>query len=157
MECPDVVGRSPREARLMIESAGLRVPDSCISYDYSRIYPQGVVMAQSPPPQTRLTCDQPVRLTVSTGPEASVTAPDLVGMKLDRVYAVLAERNLYLGEVTRAANDSAASGTVLSQSPLPGTAMRTWSEIDLTVAAGTSADDSSSSDLHPMPASGAAR
>ena len=133
--CPDVVGRSPREAMLMANSLGLVVLANDIHYGHSSSFPEGVVMAQRPLPMTGMMRGDELVLTVSLGPNPTeITAPELVGRRISQAGIILARQNLRLGEVTRHPTSSVPAGTILSQSPAPGSPMEPGEKVSLNVA-----------------------
>ncbi len=132
--CPDAVGRSPREAMLMADSSGLVVVENHIRYSHSSRYPEGVVMVQRPLPMTGMMRGDELTLTVSLGPRPTETvAPELVGRRISEVGVILAKHNLRLGKVTRYPDSSVPSGTVISQSPEPGSPMKPGEKVNVSV------------------------
>lgn len=132
--CPDVVGRSPREAELLIKTAGLSFPDSSVQYASSYHYPKGVVMAQFPAPMVGMLREDTVRITVSSGPPVKVTVPDLVGMELALIDSLLLEKRLRLGGVVFQISETVDAGIVISHKPAAGTAVQIWSSVNCTVS-----------------------
>lgn len=70
--------------------------------------------------------------------EPTVTVPDLVGMTLERAETEIDDAGLALGDVSLAiAEESVAtSGTVLAQTPLPGTEVDEGTSVALVIATG---------------------
>ena len=135
MICPDVIGRSPREASIVADSLGLVVDFGKNKYRHSNKYPEGVVLNQSPEPGVELRRDDELTLTVSLGRvPTEIVAPDLVGRKLDNIGIVLAKYNLRLGHVNRYPDSTLPPGTVLTQKPLPGTPMKSGGRISVNIA-----------------------
>jgi len=135
VECPNVVGRSPREAAITAASKGLTVETERIRYRHSRKYPEGVVMIQDPDYKTMLHRDDELRLVVSLGVKPTeIVAPNLVGRKLEGVNIILAKYNLRLGRIRRFPDRSLSSGTIMSQDPQAGTAMKSGQKVSVRVA-----------------------
>ncbi|HHE47299.1 MAG TPA: PASTA domain-containing protein [Bacteroidetes bacterium] len=133
--CPDVIGRSPREAAITADSVGLMVDPQHTRYRHSNSYPEGVVMFQRPEPNREMNRDEELFLTVSLGKRpTAIVAPDLVGRKFESVGITLTKYNLRLGRVEKFPNRSVAAGTVLTQDPLPGTPMKSGERISLSIA-----------------------
>ncbi len=135
VECPNIVGRSPREAEIAAASTGLIVKTERIRYRHSRKYPEGVVMIQDPNYKTMLHRGDELRLVVSLGEKPTeIIAPDLVGRKLDGVSIILAKYSLRLGRVRRFPDRSLPSGTIMSQDPPAGTTMKSGQKVSVRVA-----------------------
>ncbi len=135
VHCPDVLGRSPREATLIADTSGLTIYSDSIKYTFSIDYPEGVVLRQSPDPLNQMSRGEQLKIWVSLGDMPSeIIAPDLVGKNIQDVTLVLAKYRLLLGKVTRYPQRGVAEGTVLSQNPAPGTALDVGDRVHLRVA-----------------------
>lgn len=135
VECPNVVGRSPREAAIAATSTGLTVKTERIRYRHSGKYPEGVVMIQDPDYKTMLHRGDELKLVVSLGVKPTeIIAPDLVGRKLEGVNIILAKYGLRLGIIRRFPDKSLPSGTIMSQDPPAGTAMKSGQKVSVRVA-----------------------
>ena len=133
--CPDIIGRSPREAAITADSVGLTVDSKHTRYRHTTKYPEGVVMFQTPEPKTEMNRSDELVLIVSLGKRPTeIVAPDLVGRQFENVGIMLAKYNLRLGRVKRFPDRSVPAGTVLSQDPLPGTPMKARGKVHLDVA-----------------------
>ncbi|MCF7809608.1 PASTA domain-containing protein [bacterium] len=124
VNCPNVVGMSPREASLKAASFGLKVDEANIRYCHSSNSPEGVVVAQNPKVDEELVKGTELILTVSLGkiPDR-IIAPDLKGRNINDIRLVLTKSRLRLGKVTHFPDSSVPQGTILSQDPPAGTAM----------------------------------
>ena len=132
--CPKVLGRSPREAMIIADSAGLALIREHIRYQHSKWSPEGVVIVQEPKPMTEMKRGDELKLIVSLGERPlEIVAPDLVGMQLDGIGIALAKYGLRLGKVTRFPDRTAPAETVISQSPSPGTPMGAGDRVELCV------------------------
>lgn len=133
--CPDVVGRSPREAVIMADSTGLNVDLDGITYSHSDKVPEGVVLAQNPSPLTGLTRGSVIRITVSLGdkPIQSVV-PDLVGRNISDVRFQLAKQSLRLGRIERYPDRTLPVGSIMSQYPEAGSIVGEHSTVDVQMA-----------------------
>lgn len=129
---PDVVGLTSEQAAARAQQSGLAV---AASSEPSRDVPAGVVLRQSPAPGTRVGGGATVAIVVSSGPSgpAAVTVPDVV--QRPRAEAEETLRGVGLtAEFSTAPTAGAAPGTVLSQTPSPGTPVAPGSVVSLTVA-----------------------
>lgn len=127
VEVPDLVGLSSEaDARTALEDFQLRL-GRVTEKDSSE--PEGRVIAQSIDPNTKVDVGTSVNITVST---ARVSVPSLVGLTQEQAIADLSnagfERDVVLAEST------AKVGTVIAQSPGPGTKVKKGSRVTLTVA-----------------------
>ncbi|MDP8239458.1 MAG: PASTA domain-containing protein [Candidatus Hatepunaea meridiana] len=133
--CPDVVGKSPREAGIIAGSSGLVVNPDKLRYWHSGSYPEGVVMGQKPEPCMAMDRGEELILTVSLGKRPTeIVAPDLAGRKLNDIGIILAKYRLRKGEIVKYPDRSVPPGTILSQKPAPGTPMEAGGKVSLRVA-----------------------
>lgn len=116
---PAVAGRLLREARVLLDRAGLSEFRVVTAED---ITPEGTVILQDPPPG-EVDARQPVRptLLVSRGPaSADYVMPDLIGRPAAPVLAALQQAGLRIADLTYREYPGAAPGVVLKQSPQAG-------------------------------------
>ncbi len=133
--CPELVGRSPREAVLIADSLTLFVDDSKIRYAHSDRYPDGVVIRQVPESLMSMTGGDTITVVVSVGPAPTeIRAPMLVGQKLEDIQRLLIKNNVRLGKVTRYPDSSVPPNTILSQVPEFDSRMNSRDKIDVRVA-----------------------
>ncbi len=129
---PSVIGQPYSSAEETLQAAGFRVRREGETPHPTA--PGGIVVWQDPPPDMRLPASAVVRLTVSTGPEASAV-PDVVNLDLDLAASVLREAGFRVGPI-----DSVASltvpGTVLATRPGLGVVRRPGEEVTLVVSRG---------------------
>ncbi len=121
---PDLVGSSARAAQISATQRGLSVGN------VAAIPWQGAeadqVVAQDPPPATTDVRSPVVNLLVSQGePQPAYLCPNFVGQPLARVRRELDKENLKIGEVTPIPTDAAPRGSILFQSPAPGSKIGT--------------------------------
>ncbi|MDR7523808.1 MAG: PASTA domain-containing protein, partial [Armatimonadota bacterium] len=127
---PDLVQRTVQEARLALDSAGLRV--GALQDGTDEVIRPGVVMRQDPPAGASVPLDTPVTLVISRGP-AQVEMPDLVGKTLAEARRLLEERGLVLAHLATVGTTEVEPGVVIEQSPAaharirPGAAVITLS------------------------------
>ena len=76
-----------------------------------------------------------VLVTVSLGPEL-FTVPDVSGLDRSQAESELREHRLTLGDVTTEYSDAVPEGSVLSQSPAPGEALRLGRPVDVVLSDG---------------------
>jgi len=130
---PDVRGLNRREAELQITNNGLVV--GIVSEEYSNDVPAEHVINQNPRPPAQVTKGTAIDLAVSKGPAPKrLTLPDFRGTPLDTVSSQLESLNLKLGTVTEVANDLYPPGTIVDQTPAPGSEVVEGTAIDFKVA-----------------------
>ncbi|MGC8904253.1 PASTA domain-containing protein [Thermus sp.] len=112
---PDLVGKSAREAFLLLKDTGLRV-EAAAGNDPTK--PKDVVLAQDPAPGTRLREGRAVRLLLN---QARLNPlPDLGGLREEEAEARLAELGFKVARKAYLPSQEPL-GVVLAQDPAPGT------------------------------------
>ncbi len=131
---PDVRGQLLLDARQELVGLGLKVGG--VTRRPSSIYGSGEVSDTVPAPGTPIRVGQPVELVVSSGAApASVLMPNLVGRSLAEWKAALTKAGLTPSSIQYGLSQGPV-GTVLSQSPSPGTSVGPGSSISLTLSPG---------------------
>lgn len=139
---PGLVGMPYAEATAELQKSGFTIeiipqngPDTAI----------GTVLRMSPPPGSIVKPGRSIILYVAAG-EALVSVPNLIGSALIEAENLLkragiSERleGLTLGVKTSVASDS-APGTILEQSPAPGTSVKVGTPVDIKIAVGKGLD-----------------
>lgn len=117
---PDLVGSSIRVAQILAVQKGLTVGD--LAEIYWPGAPANQIVAQDPPASSSAEIHSPaVNFLVSLGDQvASYVCPDFTGMKLDQVRATISSAGLSIGKVTPVVGNVTVSGTILGQTPAPG-------------------------------------
>jgi len=114
---PDVAGHDAAVARLLLESAGLRIG----SIDTAQTAaPPGVVVNTRPPAGTALSTGRNVTLVVSAG-APTITVPNVLGLRLDEAGIALSQSGLALGTYFRRTSGTARPETIIEQRPAAGT------------------------------------
>ncbi|MGH9326940.1 MAG: PASTA domain-containing protein [Terriglobia bacterium] len=116
---PDFVGSSMRVAQILAVERGLTVGDLVEVHWPSSGTDQ--IVAQDPPASTTEIRSPAVDFLVSAGEATpAYVCPNFGGMKLEQVRAMIQSGGFTIGKVNAATGSTAASGTILSQSPAPG-------------------------------------
>lgn len=129
---PELLGLSESAARDRLQYAGLTV--GTVQYKVSA-HATGTVIEQQYPARTMLEANSEVSLWVSLGDQYEIhLVPDLYGRSEKEAAEILREYGLTVGS-TYTVGNAAPKGTVISQSPLPGTPLTSsvWS-VDLYVS-----------------------
>ncbi len=133
IKMPNLLNLELLQAKLLLQKNYLSV--GTISYFYSRTVPKGYVINQSVKPGVMVDQETKINLLVSKGPKVKILSmPNLLNLKLEKARSILEEANLKTGNIDEVINDNYPEYTVLYQSPKPGTPVKEYSSVDLTVA-----------------------
>lgn len=117
---PDLVGRSVRVAQILAVQRGLTVGD--VAEIYWPQAPVNQIVAQDPSASSAEVRSPAVNFLVSLGKETpSYVCPDFVGMKLDSARAPISTAGFTIDKVDTVSGSTSPPGTILSQTPVPGT------------------------------------
>jgi eukaryotic-like serine/threonine-protein kinase len=111
---PDLVGKTPVEARRILEDSGLQMEVE--RQYYSASVPEGKIISQLPPAGTQLRRGWQIRVSQSLGPQR-VAIPNLIGQSEHAADISILRRGLEIGAVTRIELSDNSPGQVLSQAP----------------------------------------
>jgi eukaryotic-like serine/threonine-protein kinase len=126
---PQVTGQQAQQAEAALKAAGL-TPAQATSQASASI-PSGVVIATSPVAGTDWPENKPVQVIVSAGPPL----PNFVGAQVSQAQAAAASGGFSINQVTEP-NASQPAGTIVRQSPLPGTAITPGEVVTVYVSQG---------------------
>ncbi|GAA2996326.1 Stk1 family PASTA domain-containing Ser/Thr kinase [Kitasatospora albolonga] len=129
---PGILTQSQEQAEQALEAAGLQ---GSYVQQYSESVPEGKVLATDPGVGARARKSDPVKVTVSRGPER-VAVPPLVGQPQEQAARQLADARLSAGTVTEQYSDTVPQGAVVSADPAPGTRLAVGAPVALTVSKG---------------------
>lgn len=130
---PEVVGLTQTDAESALEAVGLVVGE--IEPRFSE-EPSGTVISQTPEPGIEVETGTEVMLAVSKGTEL-FSMPDYSGMTEDAAAAALREDGFELDTPQREFNKEVPDGTVIRQTPEPGTQVPAGTRVVLYVSKGT--------------------
>lgn len=114
VQVPNLVGKTPAEARRLSEAEGLTV--SVAREYYSSFVPEGKVLSQVPAAGTVVRGGWELRLAVSLGPQ-SVVIPQVVGQSDRAANIILQQRGLQVSSVATMDAPNSTAGQVLGQDP----------------------------------------
>ena len=113
---PNLVDKTPVEARRIIESSGFEMDVE--RHYYSASVPQGKILSQLPPAGTLVRRGWEIRVAESLGPQR-VQIPNVLG-ESDRAAEInIQRRGLEVSAVDRMPSPGATADQVLAQSPAP--------------------------------------
>ncbi len=125
---PQLVGLTSLDSvRLALSDANLQLGTI---KEKASSQPTGYVLAQDPPEGTQIEAGSMISISVSSG---QVRVPAVIGVSEAQARSDLVQAGLD-AQVVQQADDTVAPGTVLAQSPLPGTAVDRGTLVTITVA-----------------------
>lgn len=129
VKVPELVGLKLDAATRLLVSLGLKPQPSVVPSDKAK----GTVLEQGTDPGTKVSRGTTVPLTVAKGPDL-VAVPALRGLTQEKAQAQLSAAGLtgVFHEVASAAQ----AGTVVAQSPAPGTKAKADSKVNVNVSKG---------------------
>lgn len=132
---PQLVGKSLREAKILLRQAGLVLGEETGAY--SEETKKDFVIAQDPSPEEIVARGSMINLVVSIGPAREAGVPlmvNLLGQNIQSARKILGDMNLPLGEIEETVNDSVPEGTILKQEPYPDETIDENTIVKVTVA-----------------------
>lgn len=131
IQIPNVVGMSEADAEKALQSAGFTNFTS--EYEENDSVEQGNVISVDPGADSMAAKDKKITLKVSTG-AGRKAVPSVVGMSESEATSAIQGAGFALGSVTKK-NDSAPSGTVISQDPASGN-RKQGTKVNIVVSSG---------------------
>lgn len=129
---PRLVGRTTREARIILEKIGLHL--SKIE-EVESDEQAGIIIAQQYPEGTKLYLDDNVFIKVSIGPQVGkVKVPNLISKSFKEAELLLRENNLFIGKITYIHSSSLLNNTIIDQYPSYDNLVEIGDSIDVVVS-----------------------
>jgi beta-lactam-binding protein with PASTA domain len=113
---PDLVGKSPAEARKIADAAGFQM--NVERQYYSPTVPEGKILSQLPAPGTKVRRGWQIRVAESLGPQR-VEIPNVLGESQRAAQINIVRRGLDVGAVAQIGMRGPPADQVLGQSPPP--------------------------------------
>jgi len=133
VQVPQIVGASERDAAFILSHAGLVLGK--VAFQFNDYYPRGVVCDQSVPKDGEVGANTIVDITVSRGTLPShFVVPIVVGKNIETAKKLLWEAGLEVGSIDNQTRPDLIPGTILSQTPAPGTEVTQGRAIGLTIS-----------------------
>ena len=131
-EVPKVIGVSLRRGEITLRQLGLS--PGMLAKVHSDEILEGVIIAQSPPPQIRVARESQVNLLISKGPKpVFITMPRLVGENIDRIEKILETSGISIGFKSEKYFPDLEPGVIIGQDPAFGTKVEKGAVISLEV------------------------
>jgi beta-lactam-binding protein with PASTA domain len=133
---PNVVGRTPRQAELVLTRIGLSIGEVTDVHDDT--VPKDHVIAQTPKAREKVNRGTKVDLLVSLGSEeVTVLMPvNLVGLTVDDAAKALKEHELRVGSRTVEPSTTVPAGRIIRQSPDMGEQVKKGEAVDVVISSG---------------------
>ncbi len=113
---PDLQEYDIDGAKKILDSLGLKISDSDISYAYSDKVPKGQIISQTPAKDTAISADDKITVVVSKGAEVKyITVPSVTGLSADDAKAKLQNAGLNVSVGYQTTQNEGENGIVLSQ------------------------------------------
>lgn len=130
---PGLRGLTLRAATFSLEKSGLVL--GTIKYEISEEYPQGNIIDQDTPENTKVSSGRVISLVVSQGRSGDqVPVPDLTKRTFSEAEKIVIQSGLRVGNITYQVNAELLPNTVIDQFPKSGQMVPTGQAIDLVVA-----------------------
>jgi serine/threonine-protein kinase len=134
---PDITNLSLKEAEEILQKRDLSL--KILAEEYNPSKPPGIILSQSPNPQTKVKKGRIVKVVVSKG-EKIVQVPNLKGVSLRQAELMLGEEGLEVGEINWIPSDSFPENVVVNSSPSFGLSVPLGMSVNLEVSLGASPD-----------------
>src|ERR1700732_4725718 len=133
MTVPNVEGLTQDAATTAITGAKLMV--GTVTQQSSNTVATGKVISQDLASGSSVEQGSPVNLVISSGPQM-VTVPNVEGLTQDAATTAITAAKLMMGTVTQQANNTVATGNVISQDPASGSSAAQGSPVNLAISSG---------------------
>lgn len=134
---PNITNLSLKEAEGILQKRGLSL--KVMAEDYNPSKPPGIILSQSPNPQTKVKKGRIVKVVVSKG-QKMVQVPNLKGVSLRQAELMLGEQGLEVGEINWIPSDSLPENVVVNSAPSHGLSVPLGMSVNLQVSLGISPD-----------------
>jgi len=132
---PDLMGKTVRQASLMIRQSGLVLGE--ITRTYSGSVKKDCITSQDPVPEEIVQRGVMINLVISDGPSggtALMTMPNLTGRNIRDIENILKGTGIKVGKIRVIADDTVPEGTILRHEPEPERVIMDETEVDLMVS-----------------------
>ncbi|UCH77926.1 MAG: PASTA domain-containing protein [Candidatus Coatesbacteria bacterium] len=133
---PNVVGRTLRQAELVLTRIGLQVGEVTDVHDDT--VPKDHVIDQTPKAREKVNRGTKINLLISLGSEeVTILMPaNLIGLTVDEAAKMLKEYELGVGNVTTEPSMTVPAGRIIRQAPDIGEQVKKGDAVDLVISSG---------------------
>jgi serine/threonine-protein kinase len=133
---PNLIGKDESAARSILLSQG--ITNITTERVYSKSVEKDKVVETIPPAGTEVAKTTEVKLIVSSGQQQppaidKVVVPDVIGKPLSNATAIIINKGLQIGEISKETSEDFEFGVVLRQTPKPGTTVNKGTKVNLVV------------------------
>jgi eukaryotic-like serine/threonine-protein kinase len=116
---PGLRGKTLRDATFALEGVGLVL--GAARYEVSEEYPQGTIIDQDTPENTKVPSGRVINVVVSQGRSSDqVPVPDVTGKTFSEAEKIVIQAGLRIGNITYKVNADLLPNTVMDQYPKAG-------------------------------------
>ncbi len=126
---PSLVGLPTKSAIDLLRARNLRIVVSSNRHDKTAA--KGIIVEQTPLPDSELKIGEEVAVVVSAGPK-QVTVPQIIGKSIEEAKTLIKAAGIEIGNISNTGNGS--PGSVTQVMPHPGAAITEGKKIDLVIA-----------------------
>jgi len=131
-DVPNLVGRTLREAKFMLNQRNLEVQE--VEYKQSVQYPAGIVLAQIENAGMKVKKGTKIGVVISEGMETGdIKIPDLTGKNVEEAKKLILANKLTVGKINYQPSTNVALNSVIDQYPKANTMAKENQRIDLFV------------------------
>ncbi|MDW7681614.1 MAG: PASTA domain-containing protein [bacterium] len=135
IEVPDLTSMFFEDARELLKQMDLKIVEEEKKFDSSNKFPIGYIMAQNPPPASKVKTGRRIYVITSKG-EPVIEMPQLVRRSERNAVFELQKLGLILGEVNYEHSEFFHEGVISEQSIPPDTELKPGTVVDITVSLG---------------------
>lgn len=135
IKSPDLTGMTIREAEVLLDNQNLKFGKR--EFTYNENVAEGIIISQSPEPETEIGVDALINIIISQGPQpVMIVMPNLFGLDKQTALARLISRGLQAGKLDEELTRRFKAGQISNQEYTPGTEIPENSKVNLTVSQG---------------------
>lgn len=136
VKIPNIIGKNKSEAISSLKD--LQLEPRIKNEQYSEAMPSGVIISQSPSPNSEVKIGRPIYIIVSKGRE-TVIVPYLTGMTITDAKNTITKQGLVLGNIFYQRNEFYGKDTVFSQTYGAGARVPYGTTLNIVVSRGNEA------------------
>jgi beta-lactam-binding protein with PASTA domain len=131
-DVPNLVGRTLREAKFMLNQRNLEVQE--VEYKQSVQYPAGIVLSQIENAGSKVKKGTKIGVVISEGMETGdIKVPDLTGKNIEEAKRLILSVKLSIGKINYQPSENVPVNSVIDQYPKSNTMTKENQRIDLFV------------------------
>ncbi|MCL6520576.1 MAG: protein kinase [Armatimonadetes bacterium] len=136
VEVPDLIGQQIDRARIIADQKHITLNIKGEEYnENTEKFPKGTIYFMNPAPGRHIKEGKSVDVWVSKGSKYTKT-PSIVNLTMEDAREQIINAGLTVGEISQDYNDTIPAGSVISQSPAPGTRQERGQRVNMVVSLG---------------------